>query len=118
MYLVDLDERMSRFLNKDKQIFNKIKKSFQTTLENSKEKSEFLLNPDSFKYLGIIGEGEYGKIYLAQNIFDNQYYAMKIEIFDNRGDAHKRQVITKLIKDLLKKTKSLDIENHKENNRN
>ena len=109
MYIVDLDERMSRFLNKDKQIFNKIKKSFQTTLENSKEKSEFLLNPDSFKYLGIIGEGEYGKIYLAQNILDNQYYAMKIEIFDNRGDAHKRQVITKLIKDLLKKTKSQGI---------
>ena len=128
LYIVDLDERMSRFLNnknsintpektknkvdkplKEEQIFNKIKKTFQTPLENPTEKSEFLLNPDSFKYLGVIGEGEYGKIYLAQNIFDNQYYAMKIEIFDNRGDAHKRQVTTKLIKDLLKKTNSQGI---------
>ena len=128
LYIVDLDDRMSRFLNnknkiktpeqiktkdinpnKEEQIFNKIKKTFQTPLENSSEKSEFLINPDSFKYLGVIGEGEYGKIYLAQNIMDNQYYAMKIEIFDNKGDAHKRQVITKLIKDLLKKTNSQGI---------
>ena len=118
LYIVDLDERMSRFINnkntpektKNKdQIFNKIKKSFQTSVENSKEKSEFLLNPDSFKYLGIIGEGEFGKIYLAQNVLDNQYYAMKIEVFDNRGDAYKRQVITKLIKDLIKKTNSQGI---------
>ena len=122
MYIVDLDERMSRFLNNSKnkdhkesltkspeQIFKKIKKSFQTPAEKSKEKSEFLLNPDSFKYLGVIGEGEYGKIYLAQNIMDNQYYAMKIEVFDNRGEAYRRQVITKLIKDVLKKTNSQGI---------
>lgn len=139
LYIVDLDERMSRFLNnknllenndnnnirtfeetknkekehkdkfykpqKEEKIFDKIKKSFQIPVETS----EFLLNPDSYKYLGVIGEGEYGKIYLAQNIEDNQYYAMKIQIFENRGEAHKRQVKTKMIKDVLKKTNSQGI---------
>ena len=69
-------------------------------------KSEISLNPQDFKYLGAMGEGEYGKIYLAQSIKDNQYYAMKIETFKNRGEAHKSQIITKMVKYLLKNTNS------------
>ena len=86
--------------------FNNLKQTYQNPLEDSLEKSEIVLNPQNYKYLGVMGEGEYGKIYLTQSIKDNQYYAMKIETFKNRGDAHKSQMITKLVKDLLKKTKS------------
>ena len=53
-----------------------------------------------------MGEGEYGKIYLTQSMKDNQYYAMKIETFKNRGEAHKSQKITKMVKDFLKNTNS------------
>ena len=93
------------FKSSDKHAFNDLKQTYQNPIEDSLEKSEFVLNPQNYKYLGVMGEGEFGKIYLTQSIKDNQYYAMKIETFKNRGEAHKSQMITKMVKDLLKKTK-------------
>ena len=80
--------------------FNKIRELFKL------EKSQESFNPNDFIYINIIGEGEFGKIYLAQNKTDNQYYAMKIEVFKRREEAKKSQMITKIIKDFLQKTNS------------
>ena len=93
------------FRSFDEQGFNSYKQLSQKPVEHSLE-LQFVLDPQNYKYLGVMGEGEYGKIYLAQSIKDNQYYAMKIETFKNRGEAHKSQMKTKMVKDLLKKIKS------------
>ena len=63
--------------------------------------------PNDFKYLGVIGKGEYGKIYLVQwKTNDNQFYAMKYEKFNDFEEVQKNQDITRKIKDFISKTKS------------
>ena len=94
------------FRSLDEHDFKNLKQTYQIPVENSFEKPEFILNPQDYKYFGVMGEGEYGKIYLTQSMKDNQYYAIKIETFKNRGEAHKSQKITKMVKDLLKNTNS------------
>ena len=94
------------FRSLDEHAFNNLIQTYQIPVEHSLEKSEFILDPQNYKYLQVIGEGEYGKIYLTQSMKDNQYYAMKIETFKNRGEAHKSQKITKMVKDFLKNTNS------------
>ena len=94
------------FRSLDEHDFKNLKQTYKIPVENSFEKPEFILNPQDYKYFGVMGEGEYGKIYLTQSMKDNQYYAMKIETFKNRGEAHKSQKITKMVKDLLKNTNS------------
>jgi serine/threonine protein kinase len=94
------------FRSLDEHAFNNLMQTYQIPVEYSLEKSEFILEPQNYKYLQVIGEGEYGKIYLTQSMKDNQYYAMKIETFKNRGEAHKSQKITKMVKDFLKNTNS------------
>ena len=83
-----------------------IPKSIRTPL-NQKEKIGIQLNPNDFKYLGIIGEGEYGKIYLVQWITNNnQFYAMKYEKFKDLEEAQKNQIVTHIIMDFISKTRS------------
>lgn len=81
--------------------FNKIKELFK----NEDEKPDSL-NPNGFIYISIIGEGEFGKIYLTQKKSDSQFYAMKIEILKSIEEVKKSQMITKIIKDFLQKTNS------------
>jgi serine/threonine protein kinase len=72
--------------------------------------SEESINPDDFQYLDILGEGEFGKIYLVKRIKkDNFYYSMKIETFDSKEEAIKSQRTTKIIKDFIKKTNSTGV---------
>ena len=74
---------------------------------NLGEKKGNYFNPEEFKYIGVIGEGEYGKTYLVQWVKkDNQYYAMKIEIFQTREELNKSQMKSKAVIDFLKKTNS------------
>ena len=74
------------------------------------QKSKEYFNPNDFKMLQVLGEGEYGKIYLVQWIKNNnQYYAMKKEIFTNEEELKKSQNITKIVKNFLKKTNSLGV---------
>ena len=74
---------------------------------NSGERIENNFNPKDFKYIGVMGEGEFGRIYLAQWVKkDNQLYAMKIEIFQSRGEVYKRKIISKTVIEFLKKTNS------------
>ena len=68
--------------------------------------NEEQFNPNDFNYISIIGEGEFGKIFLAQKKNDNQYYAIKLEIFKKIEYVKRSQMITKIIKDFLKKTNS------------
>ena len=83
-----------------------IPKNIRTPL-NQKEKIGIQFNPNDFKYLGIIGEGEYGKIYLVQWITNNnQFYAMKYEKFKDLEEAQKNQIVTHIIMDFISKTKS------------
>ena len=83
-----------------------IPKSIRTPI-NQKEKIGIQFNPNDFKYLGIIGEGEYGKIYLVQWIANNnQFYAMKYEKFKDLEEAQKNQIVTHIIMDFISKTKS------------
>ena len=67
----------------------------------------YYFKPNDFKYLGIIGKGEYGKIYLVQWVANNnQFYAMKYEKFKDFEEAQKNQNITEIIKIFTTKTKS------------
>ena len=75
--------------------------------EKSSELSEDNFSPDDFKYFGVLGEGEFGKIYLAKWINkDNLYYSMKIETFSTKEEVLKSQSITKIVKNFIKKTNS------------
>lgn len=103
--------------NKKNFIFNKI----ISMIENKKniiskyinyplqltKREEFCFNPNDFKYLYVLGNGEYGKIYLVQwETNDNQFYAMKYEKFKSLEEAQKNQNIIRIIKNFLDKTKS------------
>ena len=102
------DNLLSKQIEQNK--FNQIKELFNNN-DNGQSEEEFI-NPNDFKYLSIIGEGEYGKIYWVQNINNpNEYYAMKVEIFQNLENAQKNLVITGIIKDFLKETNSLGVIN-------
>ena len=96
-------------------IFNKIISSFEnkndlfTTnyIESIPLDTGIHFNPNDFKYLGVIGEGEFGKIYLVQWINnDNQFYAMKLEKFKDYEDTQKAQCINGIIKNFISKTSS------------
>ena len=102
----------------DQNYFQKIKEMFPQKKEISnsqiipipQQKSETYFNPNDFKILEVLGEGEYGKIYLVQWVYNNnQYYAMKKEIFTNEEELKKSQNITKIVKDFLKNTNSLGV---------
>ena len=74
---------------------------------NTSQNSEKSFNPEDFRYLGILGEGEFSKIYLVEpRNNDNFYYSMKIETYNTREEVLKRQMATKIIKDFIKKTNS------------
>ena len=101
-------------------IFNKIISSFENkkqliTSNNIKPVSQniysgYHFNPSDFKYLGVLGEGEYGKIYLVQWINnDNQLYAMKVEKYEYLEEINNIQNITQIIKDFEEKTNSSGI---------
>ena len=77
---------------------------------NKQNNSQIQFHPTDFKYLGVIGTGEYGKIYLVQWINnDNQFYALKYEKFKEFEEAQKSQNITRIIKEFIEKTKSKGI---------
>ena len=83
-----------------------ISKSIKTPM-NHKGEIGIQFNPNDFKYLGIIGKGEYGKIYLVQWITNNnQFYAMKYEKFKDLEEAQKNQIVTHIIMDFILKTRS------------
>ena len=98
-------------------IFNKIISSLEKpneviTSNNNKPINKniytgYNFKPSDFKYLGVLGEGEYGKIYLVQWVKnDNQLYAMKIEKYEYFEEAKNIQNITHIIKDFEEKTNS------------
>ena len=101
-------------------IFNKIISSLEKpneiiTYTNNKPINKniytgYNFKPSDFKYLGVLGEGEYGKIYLVQWVKnDNQLYAMKIEKYEYFEEAKNIQNITHIIKDFEEKTNSSGI---------
>ena len=92
--------------NEDKKILTKLENPKDLNA-NKELKFDGYFNPSDFKYLAVLGEGEFGKIYLAQWVNkDNKFYAMKIENFNTLEESIKSQQITKLIKDFLKSTNS------------
>ena len=85
---------------------NVVTKNISHPLEKNIDKG-IHFNPNDFKYLGVIGRGEYGKIYLVQWVANNnQFYAMKYEKFKNFEDAQKNQNNTRIIKNFIEMTKS------------
>ena len=101
--------------NDSENIFNKIISSFEnkndlfTTnyINTIPMDTRIHFNPNDFKYLGAIGEGEYGKIYLVQWINnDNQFYAMKLEKFNDYEDTQKARCINGIIINFISKTNS------------
>ena len=104
--------------NTSENIFNKIISSFEN--KNDLITKDYIqsipidiginFNPNDFHYLGVIGEGEYGKIYLVQWINnDNQFYAMKLEKFNEYEETQKARYINGIIKNFLYKTNSKGI---------
>ena len=103
--------------NSSSYIFNKIISSIESknkiiskiNLNHVKQRTDTELHfkPNDFKYLGVIGKGEYGKIFLVQWVANNnQFYAMKYEKFKDYEEAQKNQNITRIIKDFISKTNS------------
>ena len=83
---------------------NNIQPIFQNT------NTGYHFQPNDFEYIGILGEGEYGKIYLVQWVKnDNQLYAMKIEKYKYYEEINNIQNITHIIKDFEEKTNSYGI---------
>ena len=92
--------------DENQKIVNKPKEPKDLNINKELKYDEYF-NPSDFKYLGVLGEGEFGKIYLAQWVNrDNKFYAMKIEKFNTLEESLKSQQKTKLIKDFLKSTNS------------
>ena len=71
------------------------------------EKPEGYFNPDDFQFLQVIGEGEFGEIFLVKWVKnDNQYYAMKKEKYQTIAEAKNSQMTTNIVKNFLKATNS------------
>ena len=89
---------------------NKITSSNAMHNLNQQNNDQIQFNPNDFKYLDVIGTGEYGKIYLVQWItYDNQFYALKYEKFKEYEDAQRNQNNTRIIKNFISKTRSKGI---------
>lgn len=43
-----------------------------------KESDEKRVNVESFEFLGMIGEGSYGKVFMAKKKNTNKFYAIKM----------------------------------------
>ena len=82
--------------------FKKLRAQF-----NLMEKPEGYFNPDDFQFLQVIGEGEFGEIFLVKWVKnDNQYYAMKKEKYQTIAEAKNSQMTTNIVKNFLKATNS------------
>ena len=100
--LIEIEDK--KILNKslENDILRKLRENF-----NLHQKTEEHFNPNDFKYLQVLGEGEFGKIYLVQSIKDyNQYYAIKKEEYTSIEEVKKSQMATKMVKNYLKSTNS------------
>ena len=90
---------------KKKELFNRLASSNNTQPLSQNIYTGYHFKPSDFKYIGVLGEGEYGKIYLVQWIKnDNQFYAMKIEKYEYIEEIKNIQNITHVIKDFEEKT--------------
>ena len=73
--------------NEDKKILTKLENP-KGLNANKELKFDGYFNPSDFKYLAVLGEGEFGKIYLSQWVNkDNKFYAMKIENFNTLEES-------------------------------
>ena len=62
--------------------------------------------PNEFMIIKRIGEGTYGKIYLAQWTKNNKKYAMKKEIIKSNESLKKNKEKAQIVKNFIKNTKS------------
>ena len=84
--------------NENKNINNNLDK------ENDEPKESF--DPSEFIIIKRIGEGTYGKIYMAQWKKNNKKYAMKKEIIKGSESLIKKREKTKIVTNFIKKTGS------------
>ncbi len=88
------------------QLLSPVKSSndISTRIDNEEPKENF--DPSEFTIIKRIGEGTYGKIYLAQWKKNNKKYAMKKEIIKGSESLKKNKEKTKIVINFIKKTKS------------
>ena len=97
------NESFKEKLTESNNVSIKSNKSLNNSLNNIFEPKENF-DPNEFIFIKRIGEGAYGKIYMAQWKKNNKKYAMKKEIIKGYGALKKKKEKTKIVTNFIKKT--------------
>ena len=88
------------------QLLSPVKSMSNITKDKNNEDPKDNFDPNEFTIIKRIGEGTYGKIYLAQWKKNNRKYAMKKEIIKSNESIKKNKEKTKIVNNFIKKTGS------------
>lgn len=67
------------------------------SLKNFEEEEDHILIGDRYQIVKRLGAGSFGKIYIAKNIFSNQFVAIKLEHLEIKPSAHQTELSIYLI---------------------